>query len=226
MGLPRTYRTSGEAPLISFSWIDWVAATGVVRFYGARQGNLAGTTYNLSQQTNFSDSKNETGWEGIDISWVQGATTSYVKHLDLDFDLSAFQSPVTIRGTANIQQGFYWEEDAGTEVVKMVYVLKKVSEGVETDIGTGTSTEYNISTDDEYGVLNITIALTETDFKIGDILRLTVEAWSKDAGGGTANATNYIGIDPKDRVGTKIDPSAQNSTTQLICDVPFRVPQI
>jgi hypothetical protein len=75
-----------------------------------------------------------------------------------------------------------------------------------------------------YKTTSLIIPLTETNFKIGDILRVTVEGWGKEE---AADSTLEIGIgqDPINRDATRLKPSTDDpvSTTVTKIWIPFKI---
>jgi len=148
-----------------------------------------------------------------------------------DFDLPAFNLAKTIGGTAVIQHCFLHKNYGGstgdTSDAKLQYIVKKVSNGVETTLGSQFSLQSQSTPTNTYSnvvLAVLPITLIQTHFKKGDILRLSVQAWAYQQAGGDRYLLMMIGTDPKNRDGTEITPSTDTGViTQLIAQIPFRI---
>jgi len=205
--IPETFRSTGAPNLINYDWQDVADGTGIIHFKGAviSGGNI------LTTQTLYSNT--------IETFATAGTSTSYVKLIDLDFDLSAFNTPRTIKGKAIVSFGI---DITRNDFVshKFIAKIRKYSGTTETEICNG-EVEYSLAANWE-GTSTMTFAVPETSFKKGDILRLTMEGWSKDDDG-DGGQTQAIGHDPMNRDGTHITPSTVDSKTSLDFYCPFEV---
>lgn len=204
-----------ETSIVSYDFYDIAEGTGIKMFYlAAVNGDNILTTNQI-----YSNS--------IELSsGSHSLTTDYVKNQDVDFDLSSFNTPRVITGTAymNFTCHIY---KAGSQVVTAKWIIKvrKWDGTTETEIGSAETTELASSTaSDHYILTALEIPLTETNFNVGDVLRVTVEGWDKEA---SADSTNIliIGQDPMNRDGTYIIPSTDSpvSITQSKIWIPFKV---
>jgi len=210
--MPINFPLPSESAVASYSYSDLAEGTGVTMFYllATNGDNI------LSQNQIYSDV--------IEYSTSAHAlTTDFVKNLDVDFDLTAFNAPRTVKGTAYTNFTFHqWK--SGTQVVTSKFTIKvRKWDGVtETEIGNATTAE--ITDTDGYKLTALAIPLTETNFGIGDVLRVTVEGWDKEAAADSTNVLTF-GQDPMNRDGHYIIPSTDNpvSTTQFKIWIPFKI---
>lgn len=102
-----------------------------------------------------------------------------------------------------------------------VVKLRKLSNGVETELGSGQSNIISVNqastTYSRSPTHNIKFSIPETLFAVGDKIRVTIEVWGK-ATGSSGNA--YLGHDPKNRTTTILNAT---DSTQLIAILPVKV---
>lgn len=210
--LPEDYRKSPPFT-VSFDWTDSVLGLGYIRFFPCGSFLTAGQTYFLSTKVLDSAANKKT-------SGNVGTSGSFVKKIDIDFDLEIIKEPLTAKGTAYVNltgagidelmtTGFYW-------IVKVVHVDTGAT---ETTIGTGQSTT-RPGTANKWYRENITIDLTETLFAFGEKIRITIEGWANDAGGGSAKIVLYH--DPAS-VESVTDADGVTRGTDITIDMPFKV---
>ena len=209
MPLNKPYQTQPSA-IASYNFTDIVEGTGIVKFMAYSNKDSAGTNYNLTQQTTFYSSD-------IELS-ENNSTTSAI--LDKDFDLPAFNSPTTIRGTANVNVCFECDADIQSGTGYLIAKIRKWDGTTETEIAS-TQSE---SVTEGYAIFNLNITVPKTHFKKGEILRLTIYC----NGTKTAGVNNFhvaFGCDPQNRDGTYIIPSTDDpvSTTKLEFYCPFDI---
>ena len=70
---------------------------------------------------------------------------------------------------------------------------------------------------------SVAMTCTKTNFKIGDILRLTVETWNRKTSGTTGTMTYAIGHDPMNRDGAYVIPTTQDNITASHALIPFAI---
>lgn len=164
--LPINFPLPSESALASYSYTDIADGTGVVMYYGVRTITNAGDDFILTTSPFIAPGP------------VATKVRLYETDGQKDFDLTAFTSPRTLRGTAYISCQSY---SANTPyIVARIY---KYSGGVETAISSEITSQQ--ATKDSECFL-IPIPLTTTNFGIGDILRVKIEV--QDSGG--------VAIDP------------------------------
>lgn len=216
--MPINFPLPSENAVASYNYTDMAEGTGITIF------NLVGTTGDniLTSQTVYADRIEE---ESADTS----TTSDYVKIFDVDYDLSAFNMPKTIKGTGllNFSQ---FGQGSGDETSSWYFtiVVKKYDGSTETSIGTvnsSTLTATGVHTTSNLELLPI--SLTQTHFAIGDILRVTVEGYIKDIGwisGGRNTLKIGIGQDPMNRDGTYLTPSTDTGEITINkIYIPFKL---
>lgn len=223
MPLNQVYRKATPY-VISFDWIDSLGNVGYVSFDAYNTFDSTGIKSSLVRTSAATDLKSITFY-GIDeytphilitTSHVTGA--AWVKSTDVDFDLSPFQRSVTIGGTAHIRMSYYMNGTASTTWSKIIVRLKKN----DVEIASVTSGDDVDAANDYEKPLSLTMTVPNTDFKVGDVLRLTIESWEKQNSGST---TVYVTIagDPQNEAdddGNGNLISVGNSRIILI--VPFK----
>jgi hypothetical protein len=209
--LPKIVQSQPSA-IASYDYMDLAQNTGIKLFYVAAEANSGGTEYFLTGEQVYSSS--------IEVTGGATASSNFIKMIDISADLSAFNAPAILRGTAvfvlcidNVRVG-------GTDEFSYVVInVQKWDGTTATTIGTVTSETISGATD--YKILCVRADITKTSFKKGENLRINIEGWTKVTGGGTNTLT--MGIDPMNRDGTAIIPSTDSpaSTTQIKCWIPF-----
>ena len=207
--VPVIHRKAGEAALANYDYNDIAEGTGIVTFYGYTTQLSGGSVeYHLSENTPPSQTIT------TQISAAAFASGWY------DFDLTAFNLPRTMKGTAYLSAGL------GAHNANVVYIqaqIKKYDGSTETDVtselesppftgATGAATEGK-------NIL-LEMPVTETHFKKGDILRLTVKLNKQT---GASPEVVELGHDPSDRDGAKLLPASTTHTSQLRLYCPFKL---
>lgn len=224
--LPINFAIPGESAIASYNWTDVADGTGVITFYASAKRDSSGYDYVLG-----TDESERTSLEYTQAS--SSSSSSAEKIIDLDFDLTAFNSPRIIRGTAKFTIPFNHKSTVGTKTSYgyVIGVLKKYYNSVETIIGTATSISHT-STSSTYStpvIAEMSASLTKTHFEKGSILRLTLEGWGIGETGVTGS-TVVIPYVPRDYnitiSGTltfdpENNPNTQTSQVKVI--VPFDI---
>ena len=181
--------------LTTFNFTDIAEGTGIVKFYLA-QSISTGTLSPIL----IADSTVNTTEE------VGGSTSGRIKILaasaSVDFDLTPFNLPKTLRGTGTIE----FEAISGTGTGTLTFQLKKVSGGVPSNVGT--ATVINVTTAADIFLGRIVIA-SPVHFAKGDFFRLTITALAQQM---------TFGTDPQNN----LEGSIANTKTTL--SVPFDLP--
>jgi len=202
--------------LASYDYYDIADGTGIKNFY-AGCSIMSGANFHwLTTDTSLYSGK--TG----ERRWSYQSTT--VPASDLNYDVTFNKSKV-IKGTIRVSLSMGLAGDADSRNVRLVLNLYKVSDGVQTQIGSQMETlSYTKSDSGTQGYTEnlSTTQDTKVFFKEGDILRLNVKLW------GYANDASVgfgYGCDPADRddttdlSGVTVIPAA--NTTQLKVGIPF-----
>jgi len=200
--LPVQFRKAGEQVIASYDSTDIAEGTGLVEFDGFTTKQDTTTTYLLSSAT--------VRTNDVETS-TAAVTTANAKRLDLDFDLSAFNLPKNIVGTAMVTATLKGVKNA--TVMNYYYIARIKKNDVEIASAQSETNGSNASTD--YYTMTVQIPITTIqNFKKGDVLRLTMEVWAgTTAGSGTVTLYH----DPHDTT------VATALTTQLKCHIPFRI---
>lgn len=184
----------------SYNYFDIAEGVGYVVYYGSRGASGA---FIISPQQLYSQ-------EIASYLSAESVPTTYTKKFDYDFDL-VFNRPQNIKGdllsTIPIGMSADVVGDRDFKYYARV-IVNRVRDGVETEIGSGDSTEttvINISktgTSSEYNSVtaNIKSNIANVEhFRKGDTLRLTVEGWYKTTEVSATDANLIIGHDPQNR---------------------------
>jgi len=192
--------TTTSPVLVSFDSTDFADGTQVVNFNGASTKQDTTITYILTRDAIYSNDI-DTGSAAV--------TTANAIRLDLDFDLSTFNLPKRIRGTAIVEASLSATKNATSMAYYYIAKIKKN----DVVIGQAQSETNSVASDTKYETMTVKIPITTIqNFKKSDILRLTMEVWA-----GTASGSGSVSLfhDPKNRT------VATSLTTQLKVDVPF-----
>ncbi len=206
--------------IASYSFTDIADRTGVVSFNLAQTSTSAGNKQILTTQVIYSgaSASNETPMEISDSN----TGTTFTERIDKDFDLTSFNSPVTIRGTSTLNLSF--RQSAGS-FDGQSYIIAKIRKvplvGAEIEIASAqTITTLNAPSAVKNYWHAIPIIIPLTSFKKGEIFRLTIGVWSKVASSGTIICA--FGTDPKARDGPNVNV-ANDLTTNSTFDLPFNI---
>lgn len=160
--------------LVNFNFADTSNQTGFVKYKGFIAENNVGKQYKLirsDQSSGFTGSTSESS-ASIDV-------TTLTKVHDLDFDLSIFQLPQTLKGDAIFRgRAGHSGLNTGNMQIFLIVQLRKWDGSTETDIvseQTRTTTSTSASATNDFEVV---ITIPQTSFKRGETLRMTVEVWS------------------------------------------------
>jgi hypothetical protein len=225
VGVPINFAVPGEGAVASYSWTDIADGSGIVTFYFVQTNDFASDDQILVKEALY------TGRQEY-VSAAGGGTSDYTQIMDVDFDLTPFNTPRTIKGNAVVSSCFGYKHTGSGSGAQgncyLVFKLRKVSGGVETEIGScQTSTQGNFATNTTIAPnihLNF-ITTTETNFKIGDFIRVTVEGWQKyTATSGTG--TIYFATNPKNTNSTTGAATAGDPTRFVVGSGVFTNSQI
>lgn len=165
--IPLTYRKSPTS-IVSYDFQDIANGTGIEAFYLGTSTDSSGIKNNILQSKTYTSSTTSETTDTVHAT--------FIKVLDLDFDLSAFNGQRIVRGKSRFH--FSFRPDDGIAAMQAYIILKLIKyDGVnETQIGTiQTATRSGTGQNVEV----IEMDLTKTKFNKGDIMRLTVEGWAK-----------------------------------------------
>ena len=206
MVIPNTFGIRGEKVIASYNFIEFASGTGVINMY-------AGNTVDKKLLSNVIYSSDV-------VSTGSGHTTSvsYVKMLDIDFDV-LINKPLIIEGTTavNVPIGL---KQIGNTAGAGGYVIARLKKEDVTIVTNQSRVVSNPTTAQKYDMLGIDLVIPKTHYKIGDILRLTVEGWCKSGNGTNWNSVQ-IGNDPMNRT-TGWDTTGAVSS-KLTFQMPVRI---
>ena len=200
MPIRKVYAKPGQDAISSYDYVDIANGTGVTKFY-AHTTALSGATLYYHNLTT------DSSLYSYEIEKVIGNDGMY-------FNLSPFQKPQQVRGTALIR--FSSQINSGIAALYWIVRLYKVASGGGTTLFGEAVSAVGSGADPSIDNWVIPITLTDTHFKRGESLRLFV--LPSGAGGGT----KYIGLDPTNRSGTLITP-ASTYPTKLELFIPFKI---
>lgn len=195
--LPINFPVPAEPTIASYTYTDIADGSGMITFYGFHvNDNTGGAAQILSSSIVNSNL--------IGTTFTSAGSTTY------NYNHAAFKAPRTVgAGIGFAQMSIY----KASQQFDVTVAVKKVS-GSTTTIGTSTMTANQTSS--TVKTFTIPIDITQTHFKIGDILRISVTFTR--AGSLTCN----VGHDPLNRAFTNI-PDTSANPTQLKFWIPFRL---
>ena len=212
--LPINFPLPSESAVASYDYYDIAEGTGMKMFYL------------VSVHGDYILTENPIYAETVEYNTGESElTTDFTKIMDVDYDLSSFNFPKTVKGTAVCSFSFFgFKSGTAVTTTKITVRVRKWDGVTETEIGNATTGDLLSTAAKIYKTTSLIIPLTETNFKIGDILRVTVEGWGKEA---AADSTLEIGIgqDPMNRDATRLIPSTDDpvSTTVTKIWIPFKI---
>lgn len=195
-----------SSPIASYSYNDISEGTGTVIYYGACASTATATyEYLLTKESSFVSAKS--GW----LALLNNTETTF--NFDVNFNL-----PKYVQGSAFVAVPFYLNT-LGSAAGRSAYTkctFYKWDGATETAISSEiTSESFTIGAGvaSSYGTVVSKIALTSTQFKRGETLRLKLKA-NITNGAGTIYAG--IGFSPSNQV-------TGWTSSRLSCFVPFRI---
>ncbi len=195
---PKLTKFTTASPVIAtYDFTDIAEGTGVVKFYLFETEITGGAVdYHLGTAVVYSSTL-----------MIGGS------YADLDYDLTQFNIPKTIGGTAIINMPWHIFPGGTTMTLTLVCKLKKN----DVVIATVTSPTASVAGGEaETGnVWCFPMTIPQTHFAAGDVLRLTIEATSTGGSGGSQLAS--YGIDPVSR------SFLSQTVTQSSINIPFRL---
>jgi hypothetical protein len=199
MPVPIVYRKSNETAVASYDFYDIAEGSGIITFNGFTSYSNDVREYNLS-------SNSTVGTNDQFTTYHLAGTIGETKVMDLDFDV-VFNTPKRIKGNVLVSATIGIENaNSGSRTIYFIAKLRKVSNGVETEIANAES--YNVVYINVNGVDNYLVKIplsTIQSFSKGDTLRLTIEVYAVQS---TGSSDVTIWHDPQDLV----DPGASTTT--------------
>lgn len=205
MPIPKIYAKQGTDAIASYNYVDISEGTGVTKFYGfdaASSGTTGGSTtsYSLTTDTIYS---NYVEYSGAPIA--------------LRFDLTPFNKPQIIRGTALIRFSAGTDTGTGKTLWFLLNLLKVDENGVETTLGETSTAEIISAAGRVFMNLTSKMKINEVKIKRGEKLRLLLTPY-----GQPLPTSCFVSHDPANRDGIYITP-ASTYPTKLEVYVPFKI---
>lgn len=177
--------TTASDAVVNYSYSDIRDGTGTQVYFGAATTDSVGVNYILNKNAVYSDPPQT-------ASTMTGA--AFAKEIDIDFDVSTFKIAQTVEGTAQFSMTWILNQPAagGTEGY-LIFRLKKN----DVEIGSVQSETVAQVAGGNVTTSLLDLAVSAAHFEVGDVLRVTVEAWAKRSGG---DGQIIILHDPKGRV--------------------------
>jgi len=194
--LPINFPLPAETANATYNYIDIINGLGMVEFYAGSSQEGGTEDYHLSPNVFYSNT-------------IELRTPD-----TFNFDTASFNTPRRVKGTAYVNFG-HWETSSGGTSAAVIRFYK-VSGGTPTAISS------EITADKPVGngagkMCFVAIALTETNFAIGDYLRMAFTT-------AVSSGDLYIGIDPAGREGIFLKSSTTPpTTTTMKVWVPFKI---
>jgi len=166
------------AAVASYDYFDIAEGTGTKEFTGFFYGNRGESSGSLIADGVIDRTKKSQSDSG------PCAPAGWSKTLDIDFDLAQFNTPKTIKGTGYFL-GSWMLEDASTGTKTsgaIVIKIKKWDGTTETTIAQTSGAITYIAVSSQNIIPEIfKINIPSADFKIGEVLRVSAEAWYESA---------------------------------------------
>jgi hypothetical protein len=184
--------------LVNYDYFDVADGVGYQIYYGAKGDN---GEYIVTTTNQIHSEELKTATE------TQSIATSFTKYIDMDFDLT-FNTPRNIKGDVLMSVPIGIAAESAVLQGFEFYCVGKVVHydgSTETTLATGTSRTISVSIETDgksYACINALLKAnvsTMQHFKVGEILRFTIEGWYKTTEGSATDASIGIGHDPTDR---------------------------
>lgn len=176
--LPINFNIPGENAIKSYDYFDFAEGTGIITLYAGAVNNSGGISYKLDR--NIFECWHAQNRQG---NYYSGRGTRFTStggtDMNVDFDMSAFNSPATLKGNliANIPFGNASTTSNYTGTITATLNVYRVDlSATENLIVSGSSGALiwaNAESTDE-GMIAFSVEVPQTNFKIGEKLRLNV----------------------------------------------------
>ena len=207
----------GREAIINFDWVDIASGAGYVLFDGYASLLTGGTEYFL-YPSSIGSNIVSVAVPGNVISTTLGVVNSSMSKIgDIDYDMSSFNLPQTIRGDVYVRAPTTGTiiGGAGTRTMKIIVKVRKWDGVTETDIASGETANLNFDANSSFGHV-VKITVPKTNYKKGDTLRITVEYWGQDNVG---SFTYTAGHNPRDTAGGSFNAGE----SRFAVAVPFNI---
>ncbi len=210
MAIPQVYEAGAEAAFASYDYIDIAEGTGIIILNGMAVQDDSGVDHILSRNTLYSHPKETTA--------ATTTSSTFAEALSLNFDLSPFNLPRTLEGTAWFSLS--WKIAFATSNQQAYFIVRLKKGAVEIgSVQTQTGATASAGVDEGWLSLVTIPVTTAVHFKKGDVLRVTIEGWARNPSNANASVIS-LAHDPKDR-DTGYGDESIHSTLQM--GIPFRI---
>jgi len=214
--LQKKYVSEQEANAL-YDYTDIAEGTGLKRFYLLCTQDNGGLDYHLTDTQLYSNTYAVGEVQGRQTLAADGSET------DTDFDLSPFNTPKTIKGTAVVSIGHWARGDSSSTVGSTIQAkIRKWDGTTETEIASATTAKLTDSNEAETNKIEcFKITVPQTHFKAGETLRLTIiMTVTNEAGSGGSGAYAH---DPMNQDAPNITPSTEETITASNILLPFKL---
>lgn len=176
-----------ENGIASYEFDDVVSGTGTTTYYA---GSTSGATrVDILSPVTFSSDP----MSSYKIISSGGPNNSH----DVDFDVT-INKPTRITGVAVVDIPMHVSVGGGGTYTHIsgAINIQRVRDGTATSIGSGFSSDLQVAAGGSAEKKAVRAALTDTNFKSGDTLRVNVKTWTKTD---SATSTATLGHDPSGR---------------------------
>jgi hypothetical protein len=188
--LPVSFPIPSESSIASYNYTDVEEGTGIVILYGARVQTKTVTSYILTRDTIYSNAIE---------------TTNVTPGAAINFDLSEFNLPKIIKGTALISLS---ASLTGGSYVDFTITFQKVSGGSASTLVSTTLERLSA-----LARLTGSAVIPQTHFKKGDNLRVVVN-------GAMDSGSYFLAHDPANRNGVRY---TSDIPSQMQIAIPFKL---
>jgi len=208
--VPIVYRGQGNLTA-TYEFSDIASGAGYINFYAGKPSS----GYMLSSSTFYSD---------VLYTGTSTNAADYTKIVDVDFDC-LMNKPITLQGIGYVQVSYHYMNTNAAGDFYVIVRARKWNGASETELGLSTASAVKhaaVPGTDYTATAGCNMTIASAGIKSGEYLRLTVEGWARNTGGG--GNTSYMDIlhDPMGRTpGTLGWTSATPST--LIFQCPVRI---
>lgn len=229
MAIPDKYHNQGERSITTYDFVDISSNTGFVTYYGGKTAQLQNDVtraisgnYILSNQKFYSD----VAVIAISGTPADPVTASMAVIMDLDFDIR-FNANAIMRGNAIVTVPWGISGIVANFAGHPSATLKKVIGATESVIATVSGAVKTTSSGVIRSLDTMTLVVPFTQFKEGDVLRLTIEGYASMDTPGADSTIFFIGADPFGRITSDRNlPSetfASGDITTLTLLAPFKI---
>ena len=204
--------------IATFDIIDVIEGTGSITYYlGSALNDSATEEFILKSKIFYSNT-----------IFVEGAitNTAWAIGLEKNYDLSALNLPLTIKGTSTIiiSWAVFGHASTNIECYLIAKIIKVAAGGGETIVGTGKTETINVisSASWEETITTMILNLTTTHFKVGEKIRISIEGWGRTGQGGQSGKIGW-GQDPINRDSEPLTPSTDDTITKTNITIPQKI---